>query len=75
MIAQDIHTLLSVRLFVSFRIFGTDGRHRDIRHPDQMTVMRTYVLLPIPGPEGEMERSELLPLAHIVRIETPIAPT
>ena len=69
MIAQDLLEFLRARPFRPFRIHGTDGRSRDVRHPDEALVFRTRVILPL-GAEGEMpEASEHLALAHIVRLE------
>ncbi len=69
MIAQDLLEFLRARPFRPFRIHGTDGRSRDVRHPDEALVLRTRVILPL-GAEDEMpEASEHLALAHIVRLE------
>ena len=38
---QDLFDLLRRRPFVPFRIFATDGRTFDVRHPDQALVLRT----------------------------------
>ncbi len=66
MIAQDLIELLRIR---PFRIHGTDGRVRKVRHPDEALVLRTRVILPLGG-QGEVpEASEHLALAHIVRLE------
>ena len=69
MIAQDLFEFLRATPFKPFRIHGTDGRSRDVRHPDEALVLRTRVILPLRG-EGETpESSEHLALAHIVRLE------
>ncbi len=69
MIAQDLLGLLRARPFQPFRIHGTDGRARDVRHPDEALVLRTRVILPLGG-QGEVPVStEHLALAHIVRLE------
>ena len=69
MIAQDLIELLRIRPFRPFRIHGTDGRVREVRHPDEALVLRTRVILPLGG-QGEVpEASEHLALAHIVRLE------
>ena len=69
MIAQVLLEFLRVSPFRPFRIHGTDGRSRDVRHPDEALVLRTRVILPFGG-EGEMpEATEHLALAHIVRLE------
>ena len=69
MVAQDLYELLRARPFQPFRIHGTDGKARDVRHPDEALVLRTRVILPLGG-EGETpEASEHLALVHIVRLE------
>lgn len=77
MTACDLLELLRVRPFEPFRIYASDGRTYDIRHPDQALVLLTRVILPIPSAGEVPERSEHLALAHIVRIEqlsSPVAP-
>ena len=67
--AQDLLELLRIRPFRPFRIYASDGRIYDIRHPDQALVLRTRVILPFPSNGEVPERSEHLALAHIVRAE------
>ncbi|MCI0458209.1 MAG: hypothetical protein L0Z62_14690 [Gemmataceae bacterium] len=69
MSAQDLLDLLRARPFVPFRLYATDGRTYDVRHPDQALVLRTRVVLPIPIGQGLPERSEHLALIHVVRAE------
>ena len=69
MSAQDLFDLLRARPFVPFRLYATDGRTYDVRHPDQALVLRTRVILPVPTTEGLPERSEHLALVHVVRAE------
>ena len=69
MIAQDLYALLRTTPFVPFRLYASDGRTYDVRHPDQALVLRTRVILPMPAEEGIPERSEHLDLAHIIRAE------
>jgi hypothetical protein len=67
---QDLFELLRKRPFLPFRIYATDGRTYDVRHPDQALVLRTRVILPLPASSGEVaERSEHLALVHVVRLE------
>ena len=66
---QDFFDLLRRRPFVPFRIFATDGRTFDVRHPDQALVLKTRVILPLPGGSDDVaERSEHLALVHVVRL-------
>jgi hypothetical protein len=70
MSAQDLLDLLRARPFVPFRIYATDGRTHDVRHPDQALVLRTRVVLPVGAdPANVPERSQHLALVHIVRLE------
>ena len=69
MIAQDLLEMLRARPFQPFRIHGSDGRARDVKHPDEALVLRTRVVLPLGG-QGEVpESTEHLALAHNVRLE------
>ena len=56
MIAQDLLELLRIRPFRTFRIHGTDGRVREVYHPDEALVLRTRVILPL-GNQGGSSRS------------------
>lgn len=68
-IAQELFELLRARPFQPFVIHGSDGRARDVKHPDEALVLRTRVILPL-VPQGETpEATEHLALAHIVRLE------
>jgi hypothetical protein len=74
----DLLELLRVRPFEPFRIYASDGRTYDVRHPDQALVLLTRVILPLPTTGEVPERSEHLALAHIIRIEelsSPVAPS
>jgi len=67
---QDLIDPLRRQPFVPFRIFATDGRTFDVRHPDQALVVRTRVILPLPAtPDEVAERSEHLALVHVVHLE------
>lgn len=67
---QDLSDLLRRRPFVPFRIYATDGRTYDVRHPDQVLVMRTRVILPLASnPDEVADRSEHLALVDIIRAE------
>jgi hypothetical protein len=70
MSAQILLDMLRKRPSLPFRIYATDGRTYDVRHPDQALVLRTRVILPLAGGgEDVAERSEHLALAHVVRLE------
>jgi hypothetical protein len=74
MIAQDLYELLRGQPFRPFRIHGSDGRAREVRHPDEALVLKTRVILPLGGTGDVPESSEHLALAHIVRLEELPAP-
>ncbi len=67
--SQDLLDLLRARPFVPFRLYATDGRTYDVRHPDQALVLRTRVILPVPSSTDLPERSEHLALIHVIRAE------
>ena len=70
MSAQGLLDVLRRRPFLPFRIYPTDGRTYDVRHPDQALVLRTRVILPLAGGGDEVpERWEHLALVHVVRLE------
>jgi hypothetical protein len=69
--AEKLTALLRVRPFVPLRIHMTDGQTYDIRHPDQVLVLRQRVDIGVqPDPNtGVLERVEHCSLLHIVRVE------
>lgn len=66
---NDLLERLRTRPFIPFRIYATEGRTYEVRHPDQALVLRTRVILPMPSGNGVPERSEHLALVHVVRLE------
>jgi hypothetical protein len=67
--AQDLLELLRARPFVPFRLYATDGRTYEVRHPDQALVLRSRVVLPQRASDGVPEGSEHLSLIHVIRAE------
>jgi hypothetical protein len=67
--AEDLLELLRARPFKPFRLYVTDGRTYDVRHPDQALVLRSRVILPLPAGSAVPEGSEHLALIHIIRAE------
>lgn len=68
---EGLTELLRVRPFVPLRIHLTDGQAFDIRHPEQVLVLRQRVdigILPDPS-TGVLDRVEHCSLLHIVRVE------
>lgn len=77
MTAFDLLEILRVRPFEPSRIYASDGRSYDVRHPDQALVLLNRVILPLPSTLEVSERSEQLSLSHIVRVEvlsSPVGP-
>ena len=66
---EDLLQSLRTVPFQPFRLFATDGRIYDVRHPDQALVLKSRVILPIPSDDGIMDGLEHLALIHIIRAE------
>lgn len=67
--SEDLLELLRARPFQPFRLFATDGRTYDVRHPDQALVLRSRVILPLQSGDSVPEGLEHLALLHIIRAE------
>ncbi|MBW3542740.1 MAG: hypothetical protein KY476_20955 [Planctomycetes bacterium] len=68
----DLLDLLRKRPFEPFRIYTTEGRIYEIRHPDEALVLVSRVVVPAPrsdSVEGIPRHADDVALAHIVRIE------
>lgn len=68
---EELTELLRVRPFVPLRIHLTGGQSYEIRHPEQVLVLRGRVDIGI-GPDpatGVLERVEHCSLLHVVRVE------
>lgn len=68
---EEILELLRRRPFIPLRVHLTDGRVYDIRHPEQVLVLRQRLDIGIqPDPKtGVVEGVEHCSLLHVVRIE------
>ena len=68
---DELIALIRTRPFVPLRIHLSDGKVYEIRHPDQIIVLRGRVDIGVGAdPEsGAMERVEHVALVHIVRVE------
>jgi hypothetical protein len=68
---EELRELLKARPFVPLRIHMTDGQTFDIRHPDQVLVLRGRVDIGLGADPvtGVLDRVEHCPLLHIVRVE------
>jgi hypothetical protein len=68
---EELVQLLRRRPFIPLRLHMTDGQTYEIRHPDNVIVLRSRVdigVMPDPG-TGVVERVEYCSLFHIVRVE------
>ena len=57
------------RPFCPFRLYTTDGRVYEIRHPDQIVVLRSRVVIGAGGDNGVPDHTEHVALIHVVRVE------
>ncbi len=70
MSAQDLIELPRKRPFLPFRIYATDGKSYNVRHPDRALVLKTRVILPLADDADDLpKRSEHLALIHLVGTE------
>ena len=65
---QDLLEFTRRRPFAPFRICMTDGRSYDVRHPDQVIVLRSRAVVGIGG-NGVAESVVDVALVHVVRLE------
>ena len=75
--AEELKQLLKRRPFVPVRLHMTDGTTYDIRHSDNVMVLRQRVDIGVPTEPGSdiMNRVEYCSL-HVVRVEdVPAAPS
>ena len=66
---NDLLELLRLQSFQPFRICTTDNRNYDIRHPDQLIITRSKVVIGVGGKNGVAEQIEHVSLLHVVRVE------
>ncbi len=66
---DDIHEFTRRRPFLPYRIYTTDGHSYDIRHPDQLIVLRSRVIIGVGSENGVPDHAEHVALIHIVRLE------
>ncbi|MFL5245081.1 MAG: hypothetical protein ACJ8FY_23510 [Gemmataceae bacterium] len=66
---EDVLRQLRQRPFRPFKILVTDGAVYEIRHPDQIMLTRSSLLIPASGPgQGAEESSDTEALLHITRL-------
>jgi hypothetical protein len=68
---EELMELIRVRPFSPLRIYLTDGQTYDIRHPDQVLVLRGRVDIGVGADPrtGVLERVDHVSLLHVVRVE------
>lgn len=66
---EDLREFTRQQPFVPYRIHITGGQAYDIRHPDQVIVLRSPLVIGFGGDDGIGERLEPIALIHVVRIE------
>lgn len=66
---EDLLELVRAQPFVPLRIHTTTGQMYDIRHPDQILVLRSRIVLGAGGQNGIPEHTEHVALVHVARIE------
>lgn len=66
---EDLRELIRRQPFMPFRIHTTDSQTYDIRHPDQVIVLRSRLVIGITSNDEIPDRVEHLALIHIVRLE------
>lgn len=66
---DDLHEFTRKRPFAPYRIHVTGGQVYEIRHPDQVIVLRSRVAIGVGASDGVPDRLEHVALLHIVRIE------
>jgi len=68
---EEIMGLLRRRPFTPIRIHTTTGQSYDVRHPDQVLVLRQRLDIGIPADEesGILDRVEYVSMLHVTRIE------
>ena len=69
--AEEIRELLDAQPFRPFRIYMTDGKTYDIRHPELIVVFRTKVQICFPDDPVRriFDHAEHCALLQIVRVE------
>ncbi len=67
---EELKELIRRQPFVPMRVYTTDGKTYDIRHPDNVIVSRSRVDIGVGDPTtGIAERVDFVSLLHVVRVE------
>jgi hypothetical protein len=65
----DFHEFTRRRPFAPYRLSTTEGRTCEIRHPDQVIVLRSRVVVAAGGENGVPDHLEHIALLQVVRTE------
>ena len=66
---DDLIELIRRQPFAPFRLHITGGNIYEVRHPDQIIVLRSRAVLGVGGDNGVADRLEHVALVHVVRLE------
>ena len=66
---EDLHEFTRKRPFLPYRIHITGGQTYDVRHPDQVIVLRSRVVIAVGADSGVADHVDHVALIHIVRVE------
>ena len=66
---DDLLDFVRRQPFAPFRVHITGGKSYDVRHPDQIIVLRSRAVLAVGGENGVGDRLEHVSLVHVVRVE------
>lgn len=66
---DDLLELVRRQPFAPFRVHITGGKTYDVRHPDQIIVLRSRAVVAVGGENGVGDRLEHVALVHVVRVE------
>jgi len=66
---DDLYEFTRKRPFMAFRIYVSDGETYDVRHPDQVIVLRSRIIIGVVGKRRIPEHVQHVSLIHITRIE------
>lgn len=66
---DDLLELVRRQPFAPFRVHITGGKTYDVRHPDQIIVLRSRAVVAVGGENGVGDRLEHIALVYVVRVE------
>lgn len=68
--AEELIEQLEERPFLPLRIYMSNGRTHDVRHPENAIVGEGVVALAVPQNGRKLPRIRMISLAHINEVET-----